>query len=74
MRINMQNRELKRIMQEAAEDLGYTGVMELTKDCDLSYERVSKVYRGSTSSKLSDVAHVASILNLKIKFVIKEAD
>ncbi|HHZ69073.1 MAG TPA: hypothetical protein EYN54_02060 [Methylococcaceae bacterium] len=67
----MENRELKRIIQDAAEDLGYKGVMELTDACDLSYERVSRVYGGSTLAKLSDVAHVASVLGLKIKFVNK---
>jgi hypothetical protein len=69
--MNMENRELKRIMHEAAEDLGYKGVMELTDACNLSYERVSRVYGGSVSAKLSDVAHVADVLGLKIKFVGK---
>jgi len=68
----MESRELKRIIQEATEDAGISGVMELTKACDISYERVSRVYRGDTSAKISDVAHVASALGFKIKF-IKEA-
>lgn len=67
----MENRELKRIMHDAAEDLGYKGVMELSEACDLTYERVSRVYGGGTSAKLSDVAHVADVLGLKIKFVDK---
>lgn len=65
----MKNRELKRIIQEATEDAGINGVMALTKLCDISYERVSRVYGGSVSAKLSDVAHVAHVLGLKIKFV-----
>ena len=68
----MENRELKRIMHEATEDAGINGVMALTKLCDISYERVSRVYGGSVSAKLSDVAHVADVLGLKIKFVSKE--
>ncbi len=45
--------------------------MALTEICDLSYERVSRVWSGSVSAKLSDVAHVADVLDLKIKFVGK---
>ena len=67
----MKNRELKRIIQEATEDAGIKGVMALTELCDISYERVSRVYGGSVSAKLSDVAHVADVLGLKIKFVSK---
>jgi len=65
----MENRELKRIIQEAAEDRGINGIMELTSLCDISYERVSRVFGGSVTAKLCDVAHVASVLGLKIKFV-----
>ena len=43
--------------------------MALTEKCDLSYERVSRVWSGSVNAKLSDVAHVAGVLGLKIKFV-----
>ena len=68
----MENRELKRIIQDATEDKGISGVMALTELCDISYERVSRVYGGSVSAKLSDVAHVASVLGLKIKFIDKE--
>lgn len=67
----MENRELKRIIQEATEDSGFNGVMALSRACDISYERVSRVYGGSVSAKLSDVAHVADVLGLKIKFVNK---
>lgn len=67
----MENRELKRIMHEATEDAGIKGVMALTELCDISYERVSRVYGGSVSAKLSDVAHVADVLGLKIKFISK---
>jgi len=70
----MENRELKRIIQEATEDAGIKGVMALTDLCDISYERVSRVYGGSVSAKLSDVVHVASILGLKIKFINKGED
>ena len=60
---------LKEIIQGAAKRAGFNGVMALSRSCDLSYERVSRVYGGSVSAKLSDVAHVASVLGLKIKFV-----
>ena len=67
----MENLELKTIIRTAAINKGIDGVMALTKECDLSYERVSRVYGGSVSAKLSDVAHVADVLGLKIKFVDK---
>ena len=67
----MENRELKRIIQDGAEDCGINGVMALTELCDLSYERVSRVWGGSVSAKLSDVAHVADVIGLKIKFINK---
>ena len=67
----MENRELKRIIQDGAEDNGINGVMALTELCDLSYERVSRVWGGSVSAKLSDVAHVADVIGLRIKFVNK---
>ena len=67
----MENAELKEIIRTAAIKKGIDGVMALTKKCDLSYERVSRVYGGSVSAKLSDVAHVADVLGLKIKFVDK---
>lgn len=70
----MENRELKRIIQDTAEDKGINGVMALTDLCDLSYERVSRVWGGSVSAKLSDVAHVADVIGLKIKFVRKKGD
>lgn len=67
----MENRELKRIIQETAEDKGIKGVMHLVGECDISYERVSRVWSGSLNAKLCDVAHVADKLGLKIKFVSK---
>jgi hypothetical protein len=67
----MENAELKKIIRTAAVKSGIDGVMALTKECGLSYERVSRVYGGSVSAKLSDVAHVADVLGLKIKFVDK---
>lgn len=67
----MENRELKRVIQETAEDRGINGVMALTSMCDISYERVSRVWGGSVNAKLCDVAHVADVLGMKIKFVGK---
>jgi hypothetical protein len=67
----MENKELKKIIRQAALNNDINGVMELTKSCDLSYERVSRVWGGSTTAKLSDVAHVADKLGLKLKFVSK---
>lgn len=67
----MQNRELKRIIQDAAEDQGINGVMKLVDVCDISYERVSRVWNGSLNAKMCDVVHVADKLGLKLKFVSK---
>ena len=67
----MENAELKMIIRTAAAKRGIDGVMALTEECDLSYERVSRVWGGSVSAKLSDVAHVADVLGLKIKFINK---
>ena len=68
----MESRELKRIVQEGAEDAGINGVMALTEMCDIRYERVSRVFNGSVSAKLSDVAHVLDKLGLEIKIIKKE--
>ena len=65
----MENKELKKIIQTQAVKLDITGVMQLTDMCELSYERVSKVWRGDTTAKIADVALVAGKLGLKIKFV-----
>jgi hypothetical protein len=67
----MENLELRNIIRTAALKKDIAGVMALTEICDLSYERVSRVWSGSVSAKLSDVAHVADKLDLKIKFVGK---
>jgi hypothetical protein len=67
----MTNQELKESIRTAAVKAGVNGVMELTRMCDISYERVSRVWAGSTSAKISDVAHVADVLGFGIKFVKK---
>ena len=67
----MNSSELKKIVRTAALKKDITGVMALTEICDLSYERVSRVWNGSVSAKLCDVAHVADVLGLRIKFVGK---
>ncbi len=67
----MENLELRSIIRTAALKKDIAGVMALTEICDLSYERVSRVWSGSVSAKLSDVAHIADKLALKIKFVGK---
>ena len=62
-------KELKRIVQETADDQGITGVMQLNELCtELSYERVSKVWHGNTSAKFSDVEYVLSVLGIKLKW------
>jgi hypothetical protein len=65
--------ELRAIIQDASKDQGIKGVMKLSelvkKEKGLSYERVSRVWSGSTSAKLSDVADIADVLGLKIKFI-----
>ena len=65
----MENKELRNIIRTAAKEKGYKGVMSLVDDCDLRYERVSKVWAGSVNAKLCDVAHVANVLGLEIKFI-----
>ena len=65
----MENKELKKIIRQGALDSGIDGVMALTAKCDISYERVSRVWQGSVNAKLCDVAHVADKLGLKIKFI-----
>jgi hypothetical protein len=67
----MENRELKRLIQERAEDIGINGIMKLVDRCDISYERVFKVWNGSHEAKLKDVKHVLNVLGLKIKYVIE---
>lgn len=67
----MNNKELKSIIQKAAIDNDINGVMELVAKCDLSYERVSRVWEGALNAKLSDVIHVADVLGLKLKFISK---
>ena len=67
----MNNKELRESIRAAALKAGVEGVMELMRMCDISYERVSRVWSGSTSAKISDVAHVADILGFSIKFVKK---
>lgn len=69
----MESNELRVIIRNAANEKGIDGVMGLTRLCDLSYERVSRVWTGNTNAKLSDVAHVAFVLGLKIKFVSVKA-
>jgi hypothetical protein len=62
-------KELKNIVQDAAEAKGITGVMKLTELCsELSYERVSRVWHGNTSAKFSDVEYVLSVLAIKIRW------
>lgn len=65
----MNNEKLKKIIRDAAQAKDIGGVMELTTLCDLSYERVRKVWGGDVSTKMVDVVHVADVLGLEIKFV-----
>lgn len=70
----MENTELEQIIRQAALDNDVTGVMDLVSKCDISYERVSRVWSGSVNAKLCDVAHVADVLGMKIKFVSSGED
>ena len=66
----MKDRELREIIRTAAVKKDIAGVMQLTELCDLSYERVRRVWDGQTSTKLSDVLIVTEALGIKLKFII----
>ncbi len=71
----MKNRELKDLIQKTAEDQGVHGVMALTKivkeEKGLNYERVSKVWSGSLTTKFSDIIAVADVLGMKVEITDK---
>lgn len=60
--------DLSEAVRKAAEENGVGGVMDLSERCDLSYERVSRVWRGDKSAKIADVELVMKKLGYVVSF------
>ena len=61
---------ISKMVQDAAEDYGIKGVMELTNHCELKYPRVKKVWEGNLNAKVGDYIIVMESLgqgNLRFK-------
>ena len=69
----MTNEQLKETVREAASKKGITGVMVMTENSPLSYERTRKVWDGVKEAKISDYIAVMDSLGYKLKFVSKGA-
>jgi biotin synthase-related radical SAM superfamily protein len=67
----MNNKQLSKIVQDAAKEKGIEGVMALTKVSPLSYERTRKVWDGVKEAKISDYIDVMKTLGRELKFVSK---
>jgi len=67
----MTNNELKWSVRDAASIKGITGVMEMTANSPLSYERTRKVWDGVKEAKIADYIAVMDALGYKLKFVSK---
>ncbi len=67
----MTNKQLSKLVQDAAKAKGYHGVMALTKDSPISYERTRKVWNGVKEAKILDYIEVMDFLGYKLKFIIK---
>lgn len=68
---NMNNEQLKEVVREAASKKGINGVMLLTENSPLSYERTRKVWDGVKEAKIADYIAVMDSLGYKLKFVSK---
>ncbi len=67
----MNNEQLKEVVREAASTKGIKGVMLLTENSPLSYERTRKVWDGVKEAKIADYIAVMDALGYKLKFVSK---
>lgn len=67
----MSNEELRNIVRGAAKKKGITGVMVMTDNSPLSYERTRKVWDGVKEAKISDYIDVMEALGYTLKFVRK---
>ena len=65
----MNNEQLSKTVQEATQEKGLKGVMDLTELSPLSYERTRKVWHGVKSAKISDYVDVMGALGYELKFV-----
>ena len=57
---------MKEAVQKAAIDNGITGVLAMSKHCNLPYERTVRVWKGQTNAKIADVITVLSSLGLRL--------
>jgi len=67
----MTNKQLSKLVQDAAQAKGYQGIMALTNVSPISYERTRKVWNGVKEAKISDYIEIMDFLGYKLKFIIK---
>ena len=67
----MDNEQLREVVREAASKKGIKGIMLLTENSPLSYERTRKVWDGVKEAKIADYIAVMDALGYKLKFVSK---
>jgi len=67
----MNNEQLRDIVRKAAKINGITGVMHMTLNSPLSYERTRKVWDGVKEAKIADYIAVMDSLGYKLKFVME---
>jgi hypothetical protein len=59
---------LKTAIRKAAVDNNISGVMALSKHCNLSYERTVRVWNGSKTAKFEDVENILESLGFKLDY------
>ena len=67
----MTNKQLSKLVQDAAKAKGYHGIMALTNVSPISYERTRKVWNGVKEAKILDYIEIMDFLGYKLKFIIK---
>jgi len=67
----MTNKQLSKLVQDAAKEIGIEGVMAMTDISPLSYERTRKVWDGVKEAKIADYIAVMGVLGYKLKFISK---
>jgi len=67
----MTNKQLSKLVQDAAKEIGIEGVMAMTDISPLSYERTRKVWDGVKEAKFADYIAVMGVLGYKLKFISK---